>query len=104
MVAVAARKSDSHLSSEWSVARAVESGRVVESGLVVESGRVVESGLVVESGRAVESGLAVGLKLPNAGAPSLKRELVAGRWPARSERTTRPPDPQNIFLGDLRRN
>ena len=55
MVAVAARKSDSHLSSEWSVARAVESGRVVESGLVV------------------------GLKLPNTGAPSLERELVAGR-------------------------
>ena len=102
MVAVAARKSDSHLSSEWSVARAVESGRVVESGLVVESGRVVESGLVVESGRAVDSSLAVGLKLPNAAAPSLERELVAGRWPARSERMTRPPDLHaNI---DLRRN
>ena len=90
MVAVAARKSDSHLSSEWSVARAVESGRVVESGLVVESGR------------AVDSSLAVGLKLPNAAAPSLERELVAGRWPARSERMTRPPDLHaNI---DLRRN
>ena len=63
MVAVASRKSDSHLSSEWSVARAVESDRAVESGLVVESGR------------AVESSLAVALQQPNAGAgePSLER-------------------------------
>lgn len=63
MVAVASRKSDSHLSSEWSVARAVESDRAVESGLVVESGRAVE--------------------------PSLERKLVARRWPARSERIPR---------------
>ena len=79
MVAVASRKSDSHLSSEWSVARAVESDRAVESGLVVESGR------------AVESSLAVALQQPNAGAgePSLERKLVARRWPARSERIPR---------------
>jgi hypothetical protein len=68
MVAVASRKSDSHLSSEVSMARAVESGRERESGLVVESGRVVDSS------RVVESSLAVGLKQC-----SLERELVAGR-------------------------
>ena len=84
MVAVASRKSDSHLSSEWSVARAVESDRAVESGLVVESS------------------LAVALQQPNAGAgePSLERKLVARRWPARSERIPRMLWLRSTTLGD----